>query len=133
MSEFVSAAPPSGGIDWSEQKGRLIIFEPLTFETDIKTSFGDADAVKANVYVLTGPDASDDYVEALVFPKLLSSQLKGQIGKKVVGRLGQGQAKPGQSAPWLLEEATAEDLEKAKTYLNGKTLTSAGPSSEPPF
>src|SRR5689334_19277462 len=110
MSEFVSAAPPSGGITWADHTGKLLIIEPTSFETGIQTSFGSADAVKANIHVITGPGESEEFPEALVFPKLLASQLKGQIGRKVVGRLGQGTAKPGQSAPWLLEEATADDL-----------------------
>jgi len=117
MSEFVSAAPPSGGITWADHKGALLIIEPTGFEEGISTTFGLADAVKADVYVLTGPDTAEEFPSALVFPKLLASQLKNQIGNKVVGRLGQGAAKPGQSAPWLLEEATPEDIEKAKAFI----------------
>lgn len=127
MSEFVSAAPPSGGITWADHKGNLLIIEPLSHEVGIQTSFGVADAVKANVYVLTGPDTAEEFPEALIFPKLLASQAKSQIGKKVVGRLGQGTAKPGQSAPWLLEEATTEDVEKAKSYLSSKGVQPATP------
>lgn len=118
MSEFVSAAPPSGGITWADHKGKLLIIEPISFESGIQTSFGAADAVKAHVHVLTGPGESEDFAEALVFPKLLASQLKSQIGNKVVGRLNQGMAKPGQSAPWLLDEASADDLTKAQEWLD---------------
>lgn len=129
MSEFVSAAPPSGGITWSDYQGKLLIIEPTSFETGIQTSFGVADAVKADVHVLTGPGESEDYPECLVFPKLLASQLKGQIGRKVVGRLAQGTAKPGQSAPWLLEEATPDDITKAQEWLSKQApaVTSAAP------
>lgn len=129
MSEFVSAAPPSGGITWADHKGALLIIEPQSFEVGIQTSFGTADAVKADVYVLNGPDDADEYRETLVFPKLLASQLKNQIGNKVVGRLSQGSAKPGQSAPWLLEEATPEDIEKARAFIEKAkpTVTTATP------
>ena len=127
MSEFVSAAPPSGGIKWEDLKGKLLVIEPASFEAGIQTSFGAADAVKADVHVITGPGESETHAEALVFPKLLASQLKGQIGKKVVGRLGQGTAKPGQSAPWLLEEATPDDITKAQEWLTSRApaVTSA--------
>jgi hypothetical protein len=128
MSDFVSAAPPSAdGIKWADYKGSLLVIEPLSFESGINTSFGSADAVKANVHVLTGATESDDYEDCLVFPKLLASQLKNQIGHKVVGRLGQGQQKPGQSPPWVLEEASAEDLQKAQTWLEARkpAVTSA--------
>lgn len=126
MSEFVSAAPPSGGITWADHKGALLVIEPLSFEAGIQTSFGAADAVKANVHVLTA-DGSEDFDDCLVFPKLLASQLKSQIGAKVVGRLGQGTAKPGQSAPWLLEAATDDDLAKAQAWLTTRApqVTSA--------
>lgn len=136
MSEFVSAAPPSGGITWADHKGSLLIIEPINVETGIQTAFGTADAVKANVHVLTGPDTSEDYPDCLVFPKLLASQLKGQIGKKVVGRLGQGAAKSGQSAPWVLEQSTPEDIEKAKAFLANRTVTTPTaptPSAAAPF
>lgn len=130
MSEFVSAAPPSGGITWSDHKGALLILEPLSYEEGINTAFGTADAVKANIWVLNGPDSADEFPEALVFPKLLASQLKSQIGNKVVGRVGQGVAKPGQSAPWILEPATPDDIAKAQAYLSKST----GPvSAQPPF
>jgi hypothetical protein len=125
MSEFVSAAPPSGGITWDEHKGNLIIVEPLEVVTGIKTVHGDSDAVRANVYVLTGPDTAEEFNDTLIFPKLLQSQTRGQIGKKVVGRLGQGMKKPGQNAPWLIEEASGDDIEKAKAYLAKQTVTSA--------
>lgn len=127
MSEFVSASPPSGGITWADHSGKLLVVEPLAFETGIATSFGTSDAVRANVYVLTGPAESEDFEDTLVFPKVLAGQLKRSIGHKVVGRLGQGNAKAGQSAPWLLEEATADDLEKAQVWLAARKpqITSA--------
>jgi hypothetical protein len=121
MSEFVSAAAPSGGINWTDLNGKLLIVEPLGVEDGIQTVHGSSSAVRANVYALTGPDTADEYPDTLVFPKVLQGQLKNQVGKKVVGRLGQGQAKPGQSAPWLINEATAEELEKAKAYLSRST------------
>lgn len=115
--DFVSAAPPSGGITWEDQKGKLLVVEPLSVETAIKTAFGESDAVKANVHVITGPGESEDYLDCLVFPKVLIGQLRNRLGSRVVGRLNTGQAKPGQSAPWLLDEATEDDLQKAREWL----------------
>lgn len=132
MSEFVSAAPPSGGIKFDDYKGTLLVIEPLSVEAGIQTAYGSADAVKANVYAITGPGSSDDYEDCLIFPKVLAGQLKSQIGKKVVGRLGQGQAKPGQSAPWLLEPAGDDDLAKAQEWLNNRAKP-AVTSAAPPF
>lgn len=131
MSEWVSAAPPTGGIDWKDHDGKLLIIEPLAVEEHVPTVHtkpGEkSPAVRANVYVLTSPTEADEFLDTLIFPKLLQGQTRGQVGKKVVGRLGQGVAKPGQSAPWVIGEATADDIEKAKAYLAGKTVTSAAP------
>ena len=137
--EFTSAAPPSGGIDLKEYNGALLVVEPLGVESGIPTVHGPSDAVRANVYAITGPGESDDFIDTLLFPKVLQSQLRGQVGKKVVGRLGQGTAKPGQSAPWILAEATADDISKAQAWQTARTssaFASAAPAStgaQPPF
>lgn len=124
MSSFASPSAPSGGITWADHKGELLLIEPQSFEAGITTSFGLADAVKATVSVVNGEDV---YEDTLIFPKILVSQTKSQIGAKILGRLGQGTAKPGQSAPWQLEEATQEDIEAAEKWLAEKkpAVTSA--------
>jgi hypothetical protein len=123
--DFTSASAPSGGITWEEHNGKLLIVEPLSYETGISTVHGEKDAVRANVYVLTGPTTSDDFEDTLVFPGVLVGQLKRQVGSKIVGRLTQGAKKPGQNAPWLLDAATAEDIDKARTWQAGRGLVSA--------
>lgn len=114
---FAAPAPPGSGIKWDELAGRLLLIEPSAVKTDIKTAYGDSDAVVADIAILDGDAKGDTYPEALVFPKVLQGQLKSKLGEKVLGRLGQGTAKPGQSAPWLLEEATADDYEVGTRYL----------------
>lgn len=114
MSTFATPSAPSGGITWADHKGKLLLIEPQSFEAGIQTSFGPADAVKATVSVV---GESDVYEDTLIFPKILVSQTKSQVGAKILGRLGQGQAKPGQSAPWQLEEATADDIATAEKWL----------------
>lgn len=124
MSSFASPSAPSGGITWADHLGHLLLIEPESFESGFKTSFGDADVVKATISDI---DSGDVYDDGLIFPKLLVSQTKSQIGAKVLGRLGQGQAKPGQSAPWILEPASEEDIATAEKWLTEKkpTVTSA--------
>lgn len=129
---FEQPAAPGGGIKWEDVKGALVLIEPTSFESQVNTSFGAADAVKANVHVIDGPGAGDSYADTLIFPKLLVSQTKGMIGKKVLGRLGQGQGKPGQSAPWLLNEASADDIAKAEAWVTQNTQP-AVTSAAPPF
>lgn len=132
MSQLVSAAPPSGGIKWEDLKGKLLVIEPLSFEQNIQTAYGSADAVKANVFALTGPKESEDYIETLVFPKLLASQLRSQIGNMVVGRLSQGVAKASQSPPWVLEQATPDDLAKAEAWVREHSAPAIA-SATPPW
>jgi hypothetical protein len=43
--------------------------------------------------------------------------LKSKLGEKVLGRLGQGVAKPGQSPPWVLHEANDADVKAGTEYL----------------
>lgn len=115
------------GIRWDDYKGRLLLFSVESVETGIRTTFGDTDAVKAYVEVLDGPTAGEGYAGALVFPKVLQAQLRGSVGKKVLGRLGQGEKKPGQNAPWKLEDPTAEDRNIARQHLAPKA------PDKPPF
>jgi hypothetical protein len=45
--------------------------------------------------------------------------LKTKIGQKVLARIGQGSAKPGKSAPWILVYATgdADAVAKANAFI----------------
>ena len=49
----------------------------------------------------------------------LKNALKNKVGQKVLARIGQGTAKPGKSAPWILIDATGNpaDLAKANAYI----------------
>lgn len=128
---FSTPAPPGEGIQWGDHKGALLLIEVTGVESAMKTRFGESDAVSANITVLDGNGKDAHYESALIFPKLLVSQTKGQVGKKVLGRLGQGQAKSGQSAPWLLEEASAADVALAEEWVKANRPATSAPA--PPF
>jgi hypothetical protein len=116
MSQFEDPAS-SSGIEWKTLNGALLVIEPQEVIHGITTSFGDRDAVRANVTVVEGNTAGAEYTDTLIFPAVLQSQLASKVGKKVLGRLTQGQAKPGQSPPWMLEAARAGDADKATEHL----------------
>ncbi len=122
---FVSANAPGEGIKWEDFNGKLLVIEPLSVEEHVPTVHtkpGEkSPAVRANVYVITGPETSEDYIDTLIFPKILQSQVRGQVGEMVCGRLGQGTKKPGQSAPWVIAEATADDISKAQHWDNARS------------
>jgi len=116
MSNFASPASATG-IDWSDLNGSLLTVAVVEIVKDINTSFGTTDAVRATVTVIDGDKAGDTYPDTLVFPKVLQSQLSPLVGQTVLGRLGQGQAKPGQSAPWILAEPTPQDQATAAKWV----------------
>jgi hypothetical protein len=130
---FVDPPAPGGGIAWKDLDGRLLYIRPTAVEEKVKTMLGEKDAVLADVIVLDGPDASTEYIEALVFPLVLQSQLRRMLGKQVLGRLGQGAAKPGQSAPWILSSPTAEDRKTGMRWLAGNLDDPLAAEGEPPF
>jgi hypothetical protein len=132
MSDFISAGPPASGdrIDWAENKGALMVIEPHSLEVGVSTSNGLSDAIRADVHVITGPGTATDYNDVLVFPKILQSQLRNQLGLKVVGRLNQGAAQTGKSAPWILDAANEDDIAKAKEWA---ASNNAPVAAAPPF
>lgn len=118
MSNDEFGAPSNAtGIQWNDLKGSLLLFKVHAVESGIKTVHGDAQAVRADVIVLDGDQADTVYADTLVFPKVLISQVKPRVGGMVLGRLGQGQAKPGQSKPWVLSEATEADKGVARAHI----------------
>lgn len=114
---FDDPTAPGGGIPWKDHKGALLLIEVLGVQTDVGTAFGVSDATSANVHVLDGPGAGEEYIDTLIFPKLLHSQTRRSVGKKVLGRLGQGEAKPSQDPPWILETATDTDKQLAEKWI----------------
>lgn len=129
MSMFATPAAPGGGIKWDEVKGSLLLIEVTDVRHGVQTSYGETDAVEANIAVLDGNGKGENHDNTLVFPKLLQSQLRGQVGKKVLGRLSQGQAKSGQSAPWLLAEANADDYKMAEDWVKNNQPTVQAPAA----
>lgn len=133
MSEMFDSPGSADGIDWKTLNGSLLLFTVNGQEHDMQTTFGKADPVRADVLVIDGDSAGETYDDTLVFPKALIGQLKSKIGSRVLGRLGQGQAKPGQSPPWLLLAATPEDETKARAALVGTGTPVAAAGDKPPY
>ncbi len=118
MSDDLFSGPSAMGIDWKSLYGKLLAIFPYGKEF-VNTRFGESDAVRADIYnvdegVLVTPDA-------LVFPRALVLQLAGvEMGRAVLGRLAQGEARGGQSAPWILQDPTPEDYARARALFEAK-------------
>lgn len=123
---FDSATNSSGGLI-TDYSGALLLITPTEYRPEVNTTRGPTDAVVIDFVVLDGPRAGETATSSLVFPKVLKGALKAKIGtgRMVLGRLGKGDAKPGQSAPWVLGEPTDQDKQTAREYLS-KTV-------QPPF
>ena len=117
-----SAPVVNEGVKVADLNGHLLIVTPVEFKTGIKTVNGDADAIEVNVVDL---DTGEEHHSMLWFNVALKSALKPLIGQKVLGRIGQGAAKPGKSAPWILIDATgdADAVAKANAFIANPTAT----------
>jgi hypothetical protein len=111
-------ATPSG-LKLDELNGALLLIWAHRVEKDIATVHGPKDAIAADVHVLDGDHAGEVYRDTLVFPAVLQAQLRSSVGSgdPTLGRLGKGLAKKGQSAPWLLVDASDDDEKRAAVHV----------------
>jgi len=125
MTAFAAPASSQGAsVKPGDLQGHLLIIKPVQYKTGIMTSLGEAEAIEVDLIDL---DTNEEHLGVLFFNVALRSALKPNIGKQVLARIGQGVAKPGKSAPWVLINAadTSADVEKATAYLAGEIVKGA--------
>lgn len=110
----------------ADLEGHLLVVEPLEYAEAVVTSLGNRDAVRATVHDIT---AGETHHDMLIFPKVLVGNLKGRIGSRVLAQLGKGTAKPGQNAPWVLNDMSSDQgaINDATRYLNDLTSSTLKP------
>jgi hypothetical protein len=133
MGSFNQPSAPGDGIKYEDHNGALLVIDVDSLEDGIRTAFGEKTAIRATVNVIDGAGKDATYSETLIFPTLLVSQLKGHTGTKVLGRLGQGNAKPGQKPPWLLLAADEDDNKLAEAWLKAQASPAFATADNPPF
>jgi hypothetical protein len=123
-----SAPVVNEGVKVADFNGHLLIVSPIEFKANIQTVNGPADAIEVNVVDL---DTNEEHISLLWFNVALKNALKPLIGQKVLGRIGQGIAKPGKNPPWLLNDATgdADAVAKANAYIAGALPKVAAPAT----
>jgi len=126
-------APAAGGetLKPAEVEGHVLVVEPEEYVPSVTTSFGDKDAVRVTVHDITTQTTSES---VLWFSGALVGSLKNRIGQKVLAVMGKGTAKPGQSAPWVLVDASSnpQAVQAATAYLTGTvTAQLTQPTPEP--
>jgi hypothetical protein len=127
---FASPGSQSESVKVADLANHLLIITPTEYKTGIQTVHGIAEAVEVNVYDL---DTNTEYNSLLWFNVALRNSLKTKIGSKVLARIGQGTAKPGKSAPWILLDATSDAtaIAKANAYLAAAPAPVATPVPAP--
>lgn len=128
MDQFDS---PASGAKITDFEGMLLLCTPTGFVEGILTTYGPADAVETTVAVLDGAKSGEAHASVRIFQKALIGQLRPKVGsgRMVLGRLGRGVAKAGQSAPWILQDPSDADKQTARTHLT----RAAAASDTPPF
>jgi len=113
---FEAPATSTLGPKPAELEGHLLIITPVEYKTGIQTSLGEAEAISVDLVDL---DTNTVHNDVLFFNVALRTGLRSKIGGQVLARIGQGTAKPGKSAPWILVDATqsSDDIKKATDYL----------------
>lgn len=124
------AAPSSNNsesVKVADLANHLLIVTPVEYKTGIQTIHGLAEAVEVNVVDL---DTNTEHKSLLWFNVGLRNALKTKINQKVLARIGQGPAKPGKSAPWILIDATsdASAIAKANAYLGATPAPAPTPA-----
>lgn len=118
-----SGPASASGVKVTEFEGRLLLLTPTSYEEGIDTSYGEKDAVKTNLVVIDedSPADSEEHEGILLFQGRLIGQTKPFVGKGLVlGRLGKGEAKKGQSAPWMLLDPSEDEKKVGRAYLASK-------------
>lgn len=104
MTQFASPVN-SAQLAPADVLNHLLLIKPTSLETDITTVHGPSDAIRADVADLT---TGLFYENVMWFPKVLVASLQSRINQMVLAAMGQGQAKPGQSPPWILIDAAGD-------------------------
>ena len=111
---FASPTGAGDGSKISDDLDQAILLRPTEYIPSMSTSQGTTDAVRADWIVLTGPNQGQVRNSSLIFQKVLKSELRSIMGTPkpmMVAVLVKGQAKNGNSAPYLF--AAADDATKA--------------------
>lgn len=130
MIEFATLSSDMATVRPVDVEGHLLVVEPLEFRQKVATSMGESDAVVCRVHDIT---AGTTYDDVMWFSRVLVGRLSKRLGQKVLGVMGTGDAKPGQTAPWIIVDASHEPkaVEAATAYLTGQVAASlATPSGK---
>ena len=105
---FASPAGMGEGHKIKDDMGAAVLVRPESFTANMKTDSGESDVIRCDWAVLDGPNRGALRSNALIFNKGMVRDLKKVLdGPQIflVGRVYEGNAKKGQSAPVLFADA----------------------------
>jgi len=118
---FTPADAPSSGdtLPIKDLIGSLLLLTVKKETDEIETEYGATTAIEVNIAVHDGELKGETYSDALIFQRVLKSQLRAKVGgQMVLGRLELGEKKAGKNAPYRLNETpTDDDKATARKYL----------------
>lgn len=103
----------------ADHEGQLLLVWPQALQRTERLD-GEGDVVLADVVVIDYPGGAIEYKSTIIFPKMIIGQVRRNIGtgRPNLGRVGKGEAKKGQSQPWILLVPTEADKRAARAYLD---------------
>lgn len=130
---FAAPSNANENVKVADLANHLLIIDPVEYKTGIPTVHGEAEAIEVNVIDL---DTGKQHSSLLWFNVALRNSLKGKIGQRVLAKIGQGTARAGKSAPWILIDATSDAtaLAKANAFLGSagaKPAATPAPAAAP--
>lgn len=119
-----SSLPQGSSLKVADIEGSLVVVRPEDDEVTITSEYGETTARPAKVLVVSGPEASGEWLEMLLFGAGLKAQAGAAVrsGKPIVGVIGKGVAQKGKSAPWLFIDPSATQLEAARKAYAASTV-----------
>jgi hypothetical protein len=122
--------PGIGGdkFEAAKHQGHLLLFFPTSYDQNIPTVNGSADAITTRIVDL---DTGEVLNDAKVWGKAMVPQLKGAVPDgMVLGRIAQGQSKGGNNPPWLIQPHTEQDVPRAEAWLAANPRNQFGQPSQ---
>jgi hypothetical protein len=118
----IEAEPSGEYFDAKNEIGNLVLFTPFEYVEKTVTTFGEKDAVKTHTVVFDAKTGEPSvYEDSMIFSgsliKTLKPYAKSNAGRRVLGRLGRGTAKPGMQPPYVLSEPTDADKTLAREWI----------------
>lgn len=124
MSAPMFDTPGSGELFRNEDHvGDLLVVKVLGTEDGVVTENGTADCIRADVTVVNSDGSiGDEYLDTLLFGRVLYGQLKRKAGRTVLGVFtGEpGVKRNGKNVPYTLDPASPEQTELAVRAMTGR-------------